>query len=642
MTGNDWLNLYQGKVLGLQTLKERLTDTLRNEQTRVHTDIFGAGGMLTTRATFTIATDEITLSADGIGWTPDGHRLNLDASEAEWQDIPFQNTTAIQYDIGIRWNDVPVVAERGVDGLPHFSYFQEKVAYILNPATVAADGGGGLDLDLTSVLPAGMKFTTSTETRPVIVWYEDANGDPHVSDSTAVENAVLEKDGSDYKVITAGKFGQGASFSTTVARYKIAILGPIPFRSSELPANWATEWLHLGSITTGVYSNALAPLVNNFGSTIVAFNMQHHNTTGVHLDVTADSVEVGSPGGSLPSMATGDVHAQNVRADAMEIYQDTNSLNIYDSGGTKKISFHADPGSGVDGKIRFDDPGIEVQIAINRSSTGGISLTNENGTNDALLYVDGRIIKRSSKPADFALEANDGSDETLYLRNTGAGDLHVIMSGGDLTVSTGDIEATAGDVSGATLSNVASSWDVDASGNVTGNTADYTTYTGTTYTYDSPLKTFTEELSPYMGGWVQEGDTGTVRLDYISGTPAYVSPNASGTDLYLRRPLGPANWARSSDQPTLNIAEINFRYVRVNTGDIVTIRLMRALRDGSGAPVTLNTLNPSTTASFALSSNIIGHAVDFDYHYWLELDMKGNGDSRIANLQVVYTKDQIE
>src|SRR3990172_352237 len=74
---------------------------------------------------------------------------------------------------------------------------------------------------------------------------------------------------------------------------------------------------------------------------------------------------------------------------------------------------------------------------------------------------------------------------------------------------------------------------------------------------------------------------------------------------------------------------------RVAAGDSVTLSLRRALADGSGAAVTLQTATAAISTPFSTTVSTFSAVVDPAYVYWLELTLDPLGGSSDAEVATV-------
>ena len=518
--------------------------------------------------------------------------------------------------------------------------------------------------------------SVSAEMRPVIVWFEDSNGDP-ASKSTllAIEEAELVENAGVFTVTTQNRFGQAAP-SLVAARYKVAILGPAIFRNVELPGEYTTDYLPLGTITSGVFDNSAAPLVNNFGDTITAFNVQHNNVTGEHTDVTADSIEVGSPA-NVPVPANGDMAAERVLTNALIAGPVANSaviapVAVLQANGTSKVELRSgNPGTaGGGGELHFPSPteasDLTCRIATNHAGNIDLALTNLVASNaqGLGLVVDGILRKNPAKSGiPFSLRVDEPTDEEIIIENINAGRLdlrlffgNLYLDGGDIELVFGDILVPSGTISGSVFEGPSALWSASPTGVV-----DAAEFTGplvtltpvaseVAYAYSSRVQ-FEVDYHPIQGGWSALENPATVRPGYSTGTtPPYVRPSAIAQNLTLRIPLTLPNWYRSSPaakSDLIRIVKIDFRYRRVNAADTVVFRIWRVRKDGTAAENLVATVTAAVSAVDAVgTTGVIDHIITRSTHtYFLEVTLQADAssdDARLMNVVATFDKLGIE
>lgn len=642
-TDTKWLNLYPGKILGLQDLQDRLTDSLRQQTRELHQDVWGAGGTVGASPDFTIGTD--VFSADGadlFAWTPAGDRVAIEPGTASWTDVPYEGNDASTYVIGAQRVDVPHRGEPGTDGQPGFDYYTEKVGRLMNPGTVT-DIGTGLRLDCTASMFTGELWPGNSDTRPVIVWYADAFGRPASPGTEAVYTGTLVKNGSAYRVDTTHYFGQ-SSPSTTAARYFVALLGPEPATGARSAAAAFTDNnVILGHINAGpVYSAALAPVIGPVLSEVV-FEAQHDSTTGAHKNITATS------SGSYPVIASiNDTAANNHQA----------GLEARNAAGNAKVQMI--PGRSTQnnegGILRFPRPDLSNNVTAMidvgpYAGTSVLKITNTNAVGDeAVVEYDGILRRDGTKTGtQWAFEVASGITETLRIRNTGAGVADVRLEDGTLTIVDGDLVLLSGAIDVEQITGSFASWDllngilttaeIIANGGIevhpNGSTA-----AGVRYTTPVP---FNLDLTPYKGGWIQSGGTGVPA--YTTGTPPSV--RSTTTDpIVLRRAIDvQVNEANFTEGTRVRFVSVEFRYLRANLADLFSVTLVSVARDGSGAPTTVATSSPAVSAVYAAVTLAINADADPDLYYYLQVSIEPDAsaaDVRIADVTLNIEKEAIE
>lgn len=226
-TGDLILNLYPEKTIAFEDLATRFADPLRAGLLTLMADVWGQGGVLDSAPGITSASALLTLDDERFAYTPEGYRVHLDPAADGFFDLPFQDTGATTYTIGVASSEVPAEAELGGDGVPRWSHTEEAVGRVLTPASISVVGDT-LEIVMTSVLAAGEKWASTSYDRPVRVWYEAADGTPATHTSEAVYDGVMVRTaGAVYKVVVPHHFGQGTP-STTAARYRVLLRGLTP------------------------------------------------------------------------------------------------------------------------------------------------------------------------------------------------------------------------------------------------------------------------------------------------------------------------------------------------------------------------------------------------------------------------------
>lgn len=635
-TGDQYIGLYAGKILGLLALEEKMITPLRASVRAAMQDLLApAGGVMDTAPSFTVAANLFTLDSDKEAYTPEGYKLVLDASAAIWQDVPFANSGATVYTLGAAALDLPTAAEVGTDGQYGFASFEEGIGRQTTPDSVATDGGDGMILTMTAALFTGEKWALGAGTsRPVRVWYQTAQGRPLTASSEAVYDGVLEDNGTDYVINVPHIFGQ-TSINATTARYKVAILGPEPAVAARAGTSGFTEKnAILGTITSGVYATTGVTVLTSFGVLASAFAAEHDATTGAHKNITTTST------GTYPNLWTRPADAAGNASNAIE---------VRNNGGTAKVALLPGSSSAAagGGKVAFPRPDLSADntasIEVGAfAGTSRLKITNPHATtsNVVEVVIDGAIYKDTTKTAPFGAFVNSGSAFTFVFDNVGAGSLSVQIAGGNLDVSD-DIQY-GGRLDGPAFS-------VNSTGDAAANSVEVTDYflanpntSGLPgFTYVNPT-TFNRDVSPYAGGWTVTSANG---IAWVSGTPPYIQGAVALGTITLRRPLDVlVNENIGTNADTLyRLLSVEWRYIR-QTGSTVSLALVRVLRDGTGAPTAVATSSPAVAGSFTLATLTLNHDMDPDYYYYLEITLlpAATADVQIADVRVRLEKEAVE
>lgn len=281
-TLDRWFHPFSGLILGLQTLRDYLLTPLRETLAETWTDLWGTGGLVIgTAPSFTVSSSRLTLDADRVGWTGDGHRLTLDnAAGLGFASIPFEDGTGPYY-LGAKYAERPQGTTLGFDGVPGYLTYVETIGEVYTPTSVSATGAAEITVVMTSAIPAAMKWSNASHTRPVVVWLVDG---PAADTTQAIYEGSLVKDGSAYKIVIPHLLGQTVA-STTASAYRVLVLG-LTISASSLGA----AYVDLGQVASSAYADTGVNVVSSFGDYVAAFAAEHNPTTGAHTDITADSV----------------------------------------------------------------------------------------------------------------------------------------------------------------------------------------------------------------------------------------------------------------------------------------------------------------------------------------------------------------
>lgn len=280
-TGDTWLLLAPTSILALSDLTTGLRDSVLGELGAIRADVYGSAGTFGgTKAAFTYSAPTVSLTSTARGVTGDGDVIDATAGADGWTSIPFANSGGVPYQLGARRNWIPsAVTANTIDGLPAYSQVTEGVGEQGAPSAVV-DTGTGLRFTITSLAKT---VWTGAETRPVKVW--KASPASAVL-ATAVVDGVAEYDGAGgIRVTITGYLGQTTP-SLTAADYRVQVLGVTIATSgiSGVSAYW-----FMGSITTGVFTNAAATAFIPWGDWLSKFAVEHSTSTGKHGAVNGDS-----------------------------------------------------------------------------------------------------------------------------------------------------------------------------------------------------------------------------------------------------------------------------------------------------------------------------------------------------------------
>lgn len=247
--------------------------------------------------------------------------------------------------------------------------------------------------------------------------------------------------------------------------------------------------------------------------------------------------------------------------------------------------------------------------------------------------------------ATWAMEVDNASDKTLYVRNTDAGGVANLDVEGAFTCNgvasfITSIEGVSGTLTCtdqfAAQGGLAAGFDSD-------NTA--FRYLG------ASRQTFEQDISPYMGHFQAANGAGVDPLEFIDGTPPYVTPSGTNINLY-RAPLALSINTDNVPNSTAYrlITGVQVRYYRTGASDRLTVEIVRVKRDGSAAENVLLTYSHSaeftTTGAWTNWSSGAIAATSFDptYYHFARLTIENGGAQtcRVANIILEWEARHIE
>lgn len=246
--------------------------------------------------------------------------------------------------------------------------------------------------------------------------------------------------------------------------------------------------------------------------------------------------------------------------------------------------------------------------------------------------------------AAWAMEVSSGSDQTFYVRNTGAGVANLDVDGA------------------ATINGVASFiTSIQGTSGTLTCTDQFAAQGGLAAEFDSDncafrylgasRQTFEQDFAPYMGHFQPANGTGVDPLEFVDGTPPHATPSGTNTNLY-RAPIDLAHNTSNVPNSTAYrlITGVNVRYYRTGALDLLTVEIVRVKRDGSAAENVLlsydETAEFTTTGAWTLWSSGAIAATSFDptYYHFIRLTIKNNGvrTCLVANVMLEWQARHVE
>lgn len=302
-------------------------------------------------------------------------------------------------------------------------------------------------------------------------------------------------------------------------------------------------------------------------------------------------------------------------------------------------------GAGQGGRLEFRDAGRAsdntATIGVGAALAEAVILQVDaigSATRVEMELVGGVWRSTLAASAAWAFEVNSGSAQTLYVRNTGAGVANLDVDG-SLNVQVDAVVAGTGAFTGHLTASDGVTADVYATDNT------FFRYAG------ASRQTFEQDISPYMGHFQPANGAGVDPLEFIDGTPPYVTPSGTNTNLY-RAPLALSINTDNVPNSTAYrlITGVQVRYYRTGASDHLTVEIVRVKRDGSAAENVLLTYSHgaafTTTGAWTNWSSGAIAATSFDptYYHFARLTIKNNGvqTCRVANIILEWEARHVE
>lgn len=218
--------------------------------------------------------------------------FNVEHTDATLKSIPFSNTAAQSYYIGICCATYPTVAEQ-IPRIGSFQYTQEKtiIGYKVKPLTVTDLGGGQIKLDLNVDAMVG---THSLAGRTAIVYLKSA---PEATTATAIASGTMTFS-SPTNSVTVGYLGQTTP-STNADDYAIVVVGPVC--TNDVAILNTDGYAHAGTIVGSTHvvntdSQDVIPTMLGFMRDVITVSRPSTNTArqnAFKLQVKAKAGEAG-------------------------------------------------------------------------------------------------------------------------------------------------------------------------------------------------------------------------------------------------------------------------------------------------------------------------------------------------------------
>ncbi len=243
MTGAQFAQIYLKKFLSNQDLTTYYLDYLRQLTRDANKWFYQRSGIFEpasgTPAISSDAANIINFTTPLTGCDgPNGNLISLDPAYAS--DVPFQNTNAVEYHTGLRFNLLPKETELNVrTGVIQWAYNEEAIGERAEPNSVVDNDDGTMTIRVDSVTEAAV----SNAGRTVRVWLKEP-----VSQAQSYEDCTVVWTGGQNKIVTTTLIGQQVgSVSETAGDYEVFMFGPTIKRNTDLSAD--TNVVYTGKVT---------------------------------------------------------------------------------------------------------------------------------------------------------------------------------------------------------------------------------------------------------------------------------------------------------------------------------------------------------------------------------------------------------
>lgn len=245
-TGDAYLNFVQKRLMGLVSWKDHFLEYLKDQIRYVFAVVWdkdGTFGSTKNSLGAGAANDQITVGTDYLGTDGSGHLLALD--DEYFEDVPFENQTGNDYDVGVHYAERPIgVNPNPRTGRPEYNAWEEAWGIDQDPASVTDQGGGVIRLRLNDTMCPGDRTHAG---RKCLVWMKiPAAG--ALTEAIAIEERTVEWSGSYNYIDTADSLGQ-STISTTASDYRVLLLGPTIARNTDLDIEAAVDFWYIGEVT---------------------------------------------------------------------------------------------------------------------------------------------------------------------------------------------------------------------------------------------------------------------------------------------------------------------------------------------------------------------------------------------------------
>lgn len=290
-------------------------------------------------------------------------------------------------------------------------------------------------------------------------------------------------------------------------------------------------------------------------------------------------------------------------------------------------------GSGQGGRIDFRDAGRATDnraiIGVGSNAVEGVGLLIDaiGSATSVALTLDGGLWLSTLSGGTWAFQCDSGSNQTLLLRNIGAGTASLSVDG-DVGIA-GTLSATGQITGGA---GVESAWDAD----------------GVAFRFDGGGQVHYIDIPPFAGGWTSVdvlGGGATNGIFSAEGTPPYATPQQNAVTVLRRQLLTPHNNSTALAAGGRRIlGGVQLMYWRADAAATITWRLCRVKRDGTAARDVLQEFDEvgeyTVTGIWGTQTNAFTEVLDpslYTYYLELVLNQATSDDVRIGPMYLALT-----
>jgi len=243
-TGTTFAAVTEKRLFGTADFRDRLLGHLRTLVQESYEKSY-RGGCVYDAALNLISggNDKITISGTSLATDGQGHLLDV-APSGFATGLQFQNTAAVEYEIGLHYAEVPSgIQINPRTGLPEFVGWDETIGESGTPDLVTDNGNGTITFRVNTITESGV----SNAGRKVRV-YKNIPGPNATTEVVAIEELTVAWTGSNNEITTAAVFGQ-ETVSTTAADYTVVLMGATIKRNTTLYD--VDGYAFLGKVTGG-------------------------------------------------------------------------------------------------------------------------------------------------------------------------------------------------------------------------------------------------------------------------------------------------------------------------------------------------------------------------------------------------------